>query len=330
MSKPIGMRDLAKGLGLSVATVSRALRGDPSVKAETKEAIFASARELGYEFNPYVGQLMSAMRRKQGESMKGNLALIWYDGFPHPLDKPNKDLQRAAMVRADELGYCMDEMDRRQYTGKALVKILGNRGVRGVLISPPSRLGKVHLNLQLDEFACVSMGWSLYSPAFHCVRFDHFQAVRLALHHAKRRFGSAVAALINFRIDRRADHLFRGSFLAHHPGGPVMASSLLFDTIRFNRTKFVNALKAGRIKGLISHDEQNLPHGLLTLIPKENIIYLDDKTQATRYGSVDCRYDLLSRRAVDLLVATLQQNERGVPISPVTVLVPPRVCVTVT
>jgi LacI family transcriptional regulator len=40
--------DVAKHLGLSQSTVSRALRGDPSVAPATKERILSTARELGY------------------------------------------------------------------------------------------------------------------------------------------------------------------------------------------------------------------------------------------------------------------------------------------
>jgi LacI family transcriptional regulator len=40
--------DVAKHLGLSQSTVSRALRGDPAVAPSTKERVLSGARELGY------------------------------------------------------------------------------------------------------------------------------------------------------------------------------------------------------------------------------------------------------------------------------------------
>ena len=52
------MRAIAAELDLSVATVSRALRGHPSVKAETRDLIFQKAKDLGYELNGYLGELM--------------------------------------------------------------------------------------------------------------------------------------------------------------------------------------------------------------------------------------------------------------------------------
>jgi DNA-binding LacI/PurR family transcriptional regulator len=320
----IGMRKLAEATGLSVATVSRALRGSPSVKAETKAAIVAKAGELGYAFNPYVGEMMSALRRRQGESMKGNLAMIWYDGFPHPLDSQLKEIQREAITRANELGYCLDEFDRRRHTRRGLKQILKNRGVRGVMISQPGQSsGKVHLSLDLNDFACVCLGWSVHAPALHRVRFDHFQAIRLALHYARRRAGSAIAALIDFHYDRRADGAFRGGFLAHHPAGPVEAKKLFFDVNRFDRRRFLRAAEKGRIRTLICQTENRLPAEVFTLVPRESIIYMDDRSPARRFGSVDFQYRLLSRWAVDLVVATLQGHEHGVPDFPKTLMVPP-------
>jgi LacI family transcriptional regulator len=43
---------LARDLGLSISTVSRALNGYDDVSPATRERIFKRARELGYKPNP--------------------------------------------------------------------------------------------------------------------------------------------------------------------------------------------------------------------------------------------------------------------------------------
>jgi DNA-binding LacI/PurR family transcriptional regulator len=50
MARPT-MADVAEHAGVSTITVSRALRGDPSVRPETRERIVEAARETGYRFN---------------------------------------------------------------------------------------------------------------------------------------------------------------------------------------------------------------------------------------------------------------------------------------
>lgn len=51
MEKNITIVDIAKKTGLSVATVSRALNGHPSVKEETRKKVEDTAEKFGYQVN---------------------------------------------------------------------------------------------------------------------------------------------------------------------------------------------------------------------------------------------------------------------------------------
>jgi DNA-binding LacI/PurR family transcriptional regulator len=50
--QPAGIRDVARKAGVSVASVSFALNGQPGVAKETRRRILAAAAELGYRANP--------------------------------------------------------------------------------------------------------------------------------------------------------------------------------------------------------------------------------------------------------------------------------------
>jgi LacI family transcriptional regulator len=50
--RPVGIRDVAKAVGVSVATASLAINGQPGVAEETRRRIVAAAQQLGYRANP--------------------------------------------------------------------------------------------------------------------------------------------------------------------------------------------------------------------------------------------------------------------------------------
>lgn len=61
-----GILDVAKAAGVSVATVSRALRGLPGVSASTRQAVQAAAERLGYVASPSAASLPTGRTRTVG------------------------------------------------------------------------------------------------------------------------------------------------------------------------------------------------------------------------------------------------------------------------
>lgn len=57
--KDITIKDLAKELNVSIATISRALSGDKNIRQDTKDRILAAAEKLGYRRNPVAINLQS-------------------------------------------------------------------------------------------------------------------------------------------------------------------------------------------------------------------------------------------------------------------------------
>ena len=47
----VSMKDIARRCGVSVATVSKALNGQPDIGEETRQRIAAVAKEMGYMTN---------------------------------------------------------------------------------------------------------------------------------------------------------------------------------------------------------------------------------------------------------------------------------------
>ena len=59
------MKHVAQAAGVSVMTVSLALRHAPSIPVATRERVLAAAEKLGYRRNPLVSVLMAGLRGRQ-------------------------------------------------------------------------------------------------------------------------------------------------------------------------------------------------------------------------------------------------------------------------
>jgi len=77
----ISVREIAKQLGLSHATVSMALRGNTRVAAATREEVRRYAESIGYRPDPMLGALAHYRQSKAGGAMKAGVAWInaWED-----------------------------------------------------------------------------------------------------------------------------------------------------------------------------------------------------------------------------------------------------------
>ena len=66
MFEPVTIKDIAKALGLSTSTVSRALRDTHEISAATKKIVLAYAKEINYQPNPIALSLKERRSRSIG------------------------------------------------------------------------------------------------------------------------------------------------------------------------------------------------------------------------------------------------------------------------
>lgn len=318
----LGIRDLAKAAGCSIATVSRALHDDPSVRPETRTAVLAKAREIGYTFNPYVGRLMSSLRQRQGGAFKGNLAIIWVDHFHDRLN----DLRDGALARADELGYTLADFNLNDVPPALLKKRLRSRGIRGLIFAAPAPLPHgTTLRLDLREFACVALGWKLIEPHLHTIRFDYYQAMRLALEHTAPLFGAGIAALWNTQTDLRAHQTARASFMMHHPAGYQAGARLFLDPAELSARQGARLFDKYSIRSVIKEPTVTIPDWVAERISPRHVIWFGGEPPDEKRvpGWIHTRDALMGAWGVDQLNATLHRNELGIPRESQIILVPP-------
>ena len=76
----VSLKDLAKRLGVSIATVSRALHSNPEIGKEMQNKVKALAKELNYRPNPFAQSLRSEAPKMIGVVVP-NLVTHYYDGI---------------------------------------------------------------------------------------------------------------------------------------------------------------------------------------------------------------------------------------------------------
>jgi len=322
----MGIRDLARATGLSVATISRALQNDPKVSKQTCERVLSKAKELGYTVNPCVRQVMSSLRRNTASSYRGNMALIWKNAYPG-LSTDARRLQslNGARVRAEELGYKIDEFDLAVNKPAALERIINSRGIRGLLVFIPSYVGaKEHLRMNLDSLACVAMGWGLWHPQLDAVKVDFYQMIYLALHHAQQRFKVGIAAIWDLNMERSAHNAARASFLVHHSSGAAIASELFLPLQGLTEAHMARIVRKHRVKCILLGSSVQPPSWLKEHIPPANWVWFRDPGNIPYFGRIDPQNELAGRWAVNLLASKIQTTETGIPTHCQSVLHPSR------
>lgn len=207
-SSPVTQRDIAKALGIGLATVSMALRGDPRISSRRRAQIQATARKMGYRPNPNAAALSHL--RGASETKPTRAALAWLNLWPHP-----EDLRRfgefdqywhGAELAARKFGYRLEEFacaDSAQLP--RLQDILLARGINGILIPPSGGPPMDWGSFEWDRFSVVRLSRSVEQPAAHIVAAHQAADAEMAFNAIRARgyprVGLVTVAIPHHRFD---------------------------------------------------------------------------------------------------------------------------------
>ena len=76
-AQPVGIKDIARALGISTGTVDRALHGKPEVNALTRARVLSMAESLGYRPNLAARYLKSRKQVRVAVHLPREIALFW-------------------------------------------------------------------------------------------------------------------------------------------------------------------------------------------------------------------------------------------------------------
>lgn len=320
------LRLLAARLGLSVATVSEALRDSPRVRPATRERVKAEARRQGYVTNPLLGGALSAVRRSRHQRFRGLLALVdAADGDPAHYLVFHQAVVAGARARARELGFAT-ELFWLGTAGDALPAarlpgVLRARGIGGVVLLP------FHRPRDLSDFdftglAAVQMDHSVLRPRLHTVLPDHYVSMTNALGRLAARGYRRIGLCLESRKDERILRKWSAAFQAFHLGQGRKGDQLALIRPELDRRSFRAWMARARPDVVLGHAPE-IPRWMGEAgraVPDEVGFVNLNLTEARRpCAGLDLGPGRLGAVAVDTVVAMLHRRELGVPADPQTI-----------
>lgn len=317
LSKPT-MRDIAFAAGVATSTVSKALRGDPTIPETRRAQIREIAGKLGYRPNPMVAALMAQLHHRRRRSDPCRIA--WIDLWPGGTGRTTMldRLLAGARRRATELGFgievysaASDGIDPRR-----LRRLLVARSHWGFII-PPVPEQSADFNLDVCGLTGVTIGTSLRTPGLHRVSPNHFQGAALAFRRmmeaGHRRIGMVISPEMNLRVDGK----WLGAFLATQQSIPLadrippcitpLDHTGAIDKWRISQRPDAVLTAERRVVAWLDKQPANARPAIASLMLEERV---------PGCPGVDYRFEHIGAVAVELVVGQIHRNERGCPAVP--------------
>jgi len=325
------MREIADLAGVSVMTVSLALRNHARIAEKTRTRIQEIATRLGYRPHPYVSALMASLKasRNRSPGATATLAVIFH--FPRTTLASRtfmNSVYQGMRQRTAQLGFGLDVFYRNEtgHRTSQIDRIFKARGIRGVIVGPTEGVEtKLEYSLDWSHYALSTFGFSLRTPELHRAASFTYHSVRFAYHELWQR-GYRRVGLVNTRtMHYRVDGNWRAGFYeaqTDHMGRVLPAAVLMSE----DQTEFLRWMKRFRPDAILCNNGAELKWlksaglrvpedvGLATLSPLE-------PKELAFFAGVDQRENAIGAATVDIVVEQLNTNSFGLPLVPKTVMI---------
>ena len=335
MEKAPTMQTIADRAGVSLMTVSMALKNHPRISQATRQRIRLIAQELNYRPNPMVSALMAQIRSSHPKRTPPTLAYIHYDHTPDMAhaewssDPARVRLFNGAKTRCEELGFRLEAhvVHPERMPAHRLSRILINRGIQGLLIPASPAFPSMPLEMDWDWFCAVAVGTPLSDPPMHRAHNNFDRTMKMVIEKLTslgyRRIGFYMLEAGNERNEERwlaGFALYRLHQLARRDKS--LAAPLLLAP-KPEPEPFKRWVARTRPDAIVTlHGEILHWIGDMGLcVPGDiGLAHLDlDATKANISG-VDQQRELMAMQCVDLVFDQLINNRTGIPENPKTLV----------
>ena len=319
--QPPSIRSLAELTGFSKATVANALNGSHRVATATVEKVRAAAAKAGYQRNPMVGAMMSAMRRSQVSTLQGVLAVAEIAEPDRPEHGPfNRQLISGCNESAEALGFKLEsyQLGPGGLSPERLCRVLKARGIRGLILLPSWRTPKFS-SFDWSRLSAVYADYIPETPTLNSVCCDHYRSMLELLNrlHARgyRRPGLVLESGRDERVHLRMSAAL-GAFQSAHRDVHAIKPFLSSDISKLNVVKWIARAKPDVV---LSHhtDVLDWMQAAGLRVPKEIGFAALNLAKSNRScAGLDLRPREIGRCAVEILIGQIRREAWGAPRVP--------------
>lgn len=317
----IGIRDIANATGVSLMTVSLALRNNPRISEKTRARIRAAADELGYRPDPEISRLMTRLHHSRHADDAPPMAIL---DLSNPQDGGENyygaRVRTGAVKRAESLGYSPSSFDLKDYGGdvRRLIKVVHYRGIRGVLLLPPTKPQVLPTDIDWSGFAVIAATYALTPLQFHCVVPHQYIDICRLIELLQSRGFQRIGAILETGYEARTHHHFTAAFLLHGHGERILRMNAPWNMTAKDVLPWIQSAKPDVILSPFCSALLNATGSDASRLPK--LVNLGMTTEPI--GPYwDEQPEDIGAEAASLLAGMMQHNEFGVPRSPRTSMI---------
>lgn len=323
--------DIARKVGCSQVTVSRALNDDHRVAEELKNTIKQTADQLGYRPDPMLRALVTSRRYLNAKSANASIAFVYVGRKPDRATPfSNFEYYKGVKDKSEALGFNLEALkfDSGEISPERFASILRHRGVKGVVFALSSGHWIFTQPIfDLPEFAYVSLGYNFAHTPVNCIMPDNYHSItvafRTALDRGYKRIGLAVSKTQNERIDYAFTDSFRRIALDNGIDPDAMIHLFRHETdeerasIDKKMTAWMETAKPDVVIGELGtrpHLEKILDRSDKKLGKDLPFICLDIRARINGddSGLIGNR-ELMGQRAVENIASQITRNHAGLP-----------------
>lgn len=320
------LRVIADKCGCSRNTVSLALKGDPRVVAARARRIRRVAAQLGYRPDPKLAQVMSQIAQKSRGNPNHLAVLVGADfGQPDPW-RSNSILERfytSMSRRMAEYGYSFDTfwLGQPRMTPARIRQIILHRGIEGLVVFSYASAPAV-IDFDFSGFAASVIGRGLSHPRLDAAGGNLHNDLDCAVRNALRLGYKRVGLALPLSAAARSLHCWEAAYQFYQSHFPprVRVPACVFDPE--NLPPFQRWLVRNRPDCVIGHSiTYDVLKRLGYAIPQQfGFATLVQESRLPGLAGIDLALDLISSKAVDIVVDRLRTNCLGLPTEPELIL----------